>query len=328
MVSRTPSPGHGLSDHDLTITARYLYEIADYDECLTLIALGRGAARDKKSLHYAHLLNTEGTTHYEMNKISLSRRALQETLEIREIHLPENDGELANVYANLGNAETAEGNLDLAMEYLEKAAHIREGIGDKAAVLLALNYLQIGRVLALKEQFTAAYTMYQKSEGVLNKEVGRNSIFTANLHFAYGNLELVQREFRSAARSFDRTRKIMKDYNPMHPLMAAAFYKLACCEFEQDNHKKALGYLAKAQDIAEIRSGFMIDGTVARIMWKRGEVMSDDPLESQKEAAQFMENMEFKQREIAEQLGIDLQGLDQLADKEKSFDLLVPGYFR
>ncbi|KAJ9617240.1 hypothetical protein H2200_000961 [Cladophialophora chaetospira] len=309
----------------------YLFEIADYEEALNLIEIASTAAEDKNSLDYAHLLNTAGVTFYELNKLRRAREALERCLAIRTSLLPEGHIEIANTLSNLGNVETAENNLEAAMEVLEKSAVYRESLGDEAAMMLALSYLQIGRVLFLREDYPQSYAMYQKCEGVLNKKVGRNRLFTANLHYAYGNLEFAQQQYEQAAKSFEITRQISSDFNPMHPLTAAACYKLACTEFEQDHHKKALNYLSKALDIAELRGTMEVDGmdgTVVRILFKRAEVLLDDPLGDRTEGTQLMNDMLFRQKDVAEKLEVDLRGFDALDDREKGFDLLVPGYFR
>ena len=309
--------------------SRYLYEVADYEECLNLIGIARAAAENRRSLPFAHLVNTEGVTYFELNMLRESRKALEQCLEIREAALPEGHPEIANVLANLGNVETAEGNYEQALEYLEKAAAIREDIGDSAAVLLSLNYIQIGRVNALQEDPTKAYRMYQKAEGVMNKRSGANKFFAAHLHFAYGNLELRSKEFTTAAASFEKARLLAKDRNALHPLVAAAWYKLGCAEFEMDHYGKSINFLNKALDIAEVRSPGEMDGTIARIQWKISEVLLDDPLgDKQTEGEKLKSEMEFAQRDIADKLGVDLRGMDEWQDREQSFDMLVPGYFR
>jgi len=328
------SPLYSITSSDtlselLSNCAWYLYETAAYDECLNLLRVARDAARDPTSLVYAHLLNTAGNAYYELNKLGQSRESAEQALDIRRSLLHPNHAELANVLSNLGNVDSAEGRLDEALEKFNQAARIREYIGDAAAVLLALNYLQIGRVYFLQEDHTTAYKFYQKSEGIFMKKAGRNRNLTAHLHFAYGNLELAADEFVTASRSFEYSRRIIMDYNPLHPLCAAAYYKQACAEFEQNHHRKALGLLAKALDIADMRSANVVDGTVARILWKQAEVIMDDPLaEGRDEADRLKIDLELRQREIAESLGVDLRGYDRYEDREKSFDLLVPGYFR
>ena len=305
--------------------------MADYDECLNIVAIGRAASADKESLDYAHLLNTASSAHYELNQLGPSREAIEIARDIRLEKLDQHQPEVAISLANLGNVEAAEGHLDDALQLFEQAAQIREHIGDSAAVMLALNYLQIGRVWFLKGDYTRAYRQYQKSEGVFMKKVGRNRNYTAHLFYAYGNLEFAQEDWAAAGRSYEYCRRISMDYNPLHPLTAAACYKLACTEFEQDHHKKALNFLEKALNIADVRSSGVVDGTIARILWKKAEILLDDPLANRREEGDKLRtDVEFRQREIAEQLGVDLQleAGEEEQDREKTFDLLVPGYFR
>jgi tetratricopeptide (TPR) repeat protein len=311
--------------------AWYLFEIADYDECLNIISIARSACDDQQSLEYAHLLNTESTTYFEQNRLRQSREAALAAHAIREEKLSPDAADYAIVLANLGNIESAQGKYDEALTLLEQAAGIRYSIGDDAAVMLALNYLQIGRVYFLQGQHTMAYNSFQKCEGVFMKKAGRNSWFLADLHYAYGNLEFAQGDFVSAGKSYDRARRICMEQNPLHPLTAAVFYKLACTEREQDHHTKALGFIEKAMSIAEVRSPNIIDGTLARITWKKSQIMLEDlntGPERRRQAEALKEDMESRQAHIAEALGIKLKTHEDEEDKERSFDLLVAGYYR
>jgi hypothetical protein len=62
-----------------------------------------------------------------------------------------------------------------------------------------------------------------------------------------------------------------------------------------------------------------------RILWKRAEVLLDDPLGNRRDKGHILKiEAEWKHQEIAEQLGISLR-LNELADdvdKEESFDAL------
>ena len=309
----------------------YLYEIADYDECLNLIKTGRMACEDPSSLDFAHLLNTECTTYFEQNRIILSRASGEAALLIRQQKLNSNDAEIAICLGNLGNIETAEGNYKEALDVLQEAADIRESLGDEAAVMLALNYLQLGRVHFLQKEYTRAYLEYQRCEGVLLKKAGRNSAFQADLHYAYGNLEFERSEFVTAGKSYERARRHCMDTSPLHPLTAAVFYKIACNEWEQDNYKKALGNLEKALSIATVRNPTTVDGTIARILWKKAQIQLDDISTSAKkreEATAMRDEMESRQREIAGLMGIELPDGETEAEKEDNFDRLVAGYYR
>lgn len=197
--------------------------------------------------------------------------------------------------------------------------------------MLALNYLQIGRVYFLQRDYTRAYIEYQRCEGVFLKKAGRNGWFLADLHYAYGNLEFAQADFISASKSYEKARRICMEFNPLHPLTAAVYYKMACAEFEQDHHLKALGLIEKAMNIAEMRSANTIDGTLARIIWKKAEIQLDDAAtggDKREVANESKNDMEMRQVDLADEMGVDLRGFEDDADREASFDLLVAGYYR
>src|SRR5271163_95342 len=199
---------------------RYLFEIADYDECLNIISIAHSACEDKTSLAFAHLLNTQSTVYYEMHQLGRSRSAIERAYQIRSTKLDPKHPEIAISLANLGNVEAAEGNLDTALELFNEAAEIREHIGEAAAIMLALNYLQIGRVWFWKGGRDKAYQYYQRSEGVFMKRAGRNRQYTAHLQYEYGNLEFAQEDYQAAGRAYELCRRINMDFNPLHPLTA------------------------------------------------------------------------------------------------------------
>jgi len=282
-------------------------------------------------VEYAHLMNTKGSTYYELNKCKQSREAHEIAGALRENLLGKEHAEYAISRSNLGNVESAQGRYDEALELLRESAGIRERIGDEAAVLLALNYLQIGRVHFLQGDLDEAYKEYQKCEGVLMKKAGRNSWFLADLYYAYGNREFALKEWTLAYKQYERARRICQDINPLHPLTAAVYYKMGCTDLEQDRHSKALGNLEKALNIAELRSPNVIDGTIARIQWKRAEVVLDDQTtgpDRRKEFQGVMDDMNLRQTSIAESMDVDLLGTDAEPDRERSYDLLVAGYYR
>jgi hypothetical protein len=63
---------------------------------------------------------------------------------------------------------------------------------------------------------------------------------TASLQYAWGNLELRQANYDLASRAYDECLKNAQAETPIHPLTAAAYYKLACVEFEWRNYDNAL----------------------------------------------------------------------------------------
>lgn len=337
--SASDDPLKGIASSEIFVKllancAWYLDEVANHDVCLDLIAIACIACRDQNSLDYARLKNTEGLTYYKLNKLKRSREAHEIARQIRQSMLCAGHAEIAISMGNLGNVESALGNYDEAQELLLQAARIREAIGNDAAVYLGLTYLQLGRVEFLRNNLEEAFRYYQRCEGVLMTEAGQDKWVLAELYYAYGNRELALSEFSCAHTQYERALRICQDINPLHPLTAAVYYKTGCTESEQGNHSKAISNLEKALDIAELRSPNVVDGTIARIQWKRAEVTLDYLItgpkgcENSHEFRNLMDDMCLRQTSIAESMDIDLRGTDEWMDREKSFDLLVAGCYR
>lgn len=107
------------------------------------------------------------------------------------------------------------------------------------------------------------------------------------------------------------------------------------------NIDPALGYLAKARNIAELRSPARDDGTIARILWKTAVVLKNQPggttVKEAQEAEQLLARAYFARSTLAasgeggegELYELDRrEAMSEMEREEESFDLLVPGYFR
>jgi tetratricopeptide (TPR) repeat protein len=289
--------------------------------------VARTAIYDKTSLLYAHVTNTEGAAYYDMNYLGRCKAAFELSLDIRQKLLQPDDAEIANVLGNLGNAESAEGNYQTALEYLEKSAEIRAKLGSEEAVYLALNWLMIGRVYSLQERDSEAYQMFQKAESMLNRKGSRNRLFLGHVHFEFGNLEMKQGELDAALLSFEKARTIARSQGALIPLTASAYYKLGVVEFNLGHPERALNFLGKALDIAETRDPDELEGGVTRVRWKIADVRLDEAFDEdgREEALAMKFQAEQRRKEIADRQGIVLP---ETGDIEKTFDLLVPGYFR
>lgn len=160
-------------------------------------------------------------------------------------------------------------------------------------------------------------------------------------HYAYGNIEYDEKLYSSAKRSFESCLSIAHTDNPTHPITAAAYYSLGCVEFEMGNTEPALGFLAKARNIAELRSPSWDDGTIARILWKTAMVLRNRPsgmlVKDAQEADQLLARAYAAKAALTatgwagegEIYDLDRrEAMTEMEKEEESFDLLVPGYFR
>jgi tetratricopeptide (TPR) repeat protein len=304
-----------------------LYEVSDYDECLKICDVGCSASASKRSIPYAHLLNTIGAIHYETNNLKASRKAFETVHRIRLELFGSKHLEVATILANIGNVESAEGNYDEAQDLFESAATIREQSDGplEESEMLGLTFMQLGRVAALRGDHEQAWKMYQKSEAYLLRKSGHNDAFLAHLTYAYGNLEYDQKGYKQALRIYEECLTLCLKLWPLHHLTASTYYKLACVEYALRHPERALMLLDKATNIAEARDPGVFTGGKARILRKKGEILSEDPIK-RSEGLALMNKMEEKHSGIAEQLGLRIEPED--VRTEEAFDLLIPGYFR
>lgn len=160
----------------------------------------------------------------------------------------------------------------------------------------------------------------------------------AHVHYAYGNIEWWTGHLADAKRYYSETLRIALAETPIHPITAAAYYKLGCVEFDLNHLEVAKGYLDKARSIAELRSPTIDDGTIARILWMTARAMEGDPnVMVSAAAAEYRQRAEIARNRISgrgEQVGapserFDIEtGEELIQDERDSYDVLVPGYFR
>jgi tetratricopeptide (TPR) repeat protein len=291
------------------------------------------ASDSKETLLYSHLINTIGSAYYETNQLKKCRSNMEAALDLRQRLLPENDLQVAISLANLGNVETAEGNYDEALLVLGEAARIREL--HKEPLMLGLTFLQIGRVWFLRNEFDHARQMYSQADACFAKRGADDPLYIANLNYAYGNLELEktlisrhissQEGYEQAMRYYLQCKDACDAHARFSQLAAANFYKLACTELSLGHPKKALGYLEKAHNIAEIRAAGEIDGTIARIWWKKAEILIDDDIRRE-EGLKLKKEVIAAHENLVDELGLTFDADETYTDK--AFDMLVPGYFR
>jgi len=110
---------------------------------------------------------------------------------------------------------------------------------------------------------------------------------------------------------------------------------LGCVEYEQHNMVNVKAYLDKALAIAQLRSPDEVDGTIARILWKKSEVLElhtfghlqDDATDLRMQAESALTKLSGAgQGGLV--LTLDEEGMPDKAEIELAYDSLVPAFFR
>ena len=114
-------------------------------------------------------------------------------------------------------------------------------------------------------------------------------------------------------------------------MVSCVHYKVACVEFDRGNSPSARRHLDAALEIGNLRRLGPDDGHIARIQWKRAEMMAADPWQFSRENNQ---DMVAAVREEAELMRNRLERTDSVAmglsdqPDETTYNNLVCGYFR
>jgi hypothetical protein len=149
------------------------------------------ACDDKNSLLYAQLLNITGSHYYDLNQLTDCRKAWEVVLKIRKEKLEHDSDRIAAILHNLGNLETASGNLELSTDYFERAALIKQTGGDQAAFSLGLTYLCMGRMHMLRFALKEAQKMSELAESLFVRTIGADRGISKYLrgvkHFLFQN---------------------------------------------------------------------------------------------------------------------------------------------
>ncbi|KAI1348676.1 P-loop containing nucleoside triphosphate hydrolase protein [Xylaria sp. FL0043] len=146
----------------------HLYECGSERDAPEMVEIAISSSSDKQNLLYAQLLNSAMINYFKLNDISNARRVLEESRAIREKLMDPQNEELAATYANFGSIELAEGNLNAALEYYQRAQKIRVNrVGAEA--MQGLDHMCIGRVLFAKGDFEGAVREYRLCEKIYSQ---------------------------------------------------------------------------------------------------------------------------------------------------------------
>lgn len=147
----------------------YLYEGGLFSEGISLHKFATQHSLEPKGLHYATLCQAYGAIMYEMNDLPESRYWWEQSLTIRQMHLREDDPDIANAHANLTNQLTSEGRFDESITKMHLAIRYLSSDSAEDFVHLAMRKMMLGRAHFLSGDIATAQQLYAVSAEVLAK---------------------------------------------------------------------------------------------------------------------------------------------------------------
>ncbi|KAI1121042.1 hypothetical protein F5Y10DRAFT_288967 [Nemania abortiva] len=304
----------------------HLYECGSEREALEMVEIAISSSSDNENLLHAQLLNTAMINYFKLNDIENARRVLEESRIIREKLMDPQNEELAATYANFGSIELAEGNLDAALEYYQRAQKIRMGLVG-AESMQGLDHMCIGRVLFAKGDFEGAVREYKICEQIYS-QFGPDHYLQVRINFAWGGMELARGEYSASRALLKRALHILLKQTPNDMKAAATYFKLGCIETELKNYREAMDIFNKGLKIAKLHGEDGL-GEIARIIRKQAMVLERCPdsedllsLANMQDAEHLRGEAEAILRRLRPSGGLDDE------DEDRLFDSLVNPFNR
>lgn len=147
----------------------YLVEAGKAEEALELLKFASEISINKESVEYATLCQGYAATSFQLNRLQDCRLWNERCLQIRQLHMEENNPDIANCRANLANLLTAEGRFDEARQQLTLALQPMSEDRESDRTYLGTRYMMMGRTYLRAGDLATADRWYVKSRKVLAK---------------------------------------------------------------------------------------------------------------------------------------------------------------
>lgn len=153
-----------------------------------------------------------------------------------------------------------------------------------------------------------------------------------SLYYARGNLALAEGAYSTARSHYEKSRGILNATNPTALLVASVHYKIACVEFVSGEIPNAKRHLDVAYDLVELRRQDVDDPNMARILWKKSQILKSQikgfvAQHDQEEAARLKWQAEQMVVNL-QQIPVNVTRIYTDAPEQKIYDDLICGFFR
>jgi tetratricopeptide (TPR) repeat protein len=146
--------------HDFTSLGLIMWEIGDFKKAEEFYL--EALERETNPLNLAALQNQLGAVFDDLGNHCRALEHYQQSIKIKQSHLPADHPSFAAVYSNIGLAYQNLGNNELALEYLQKALAIGCHTSESNQILPGTVHNSIAGILDQQGQYNEALEHYQR----------------------------------------------------------------------------------------------------------------------------------------------------------------------
>lgn len=147
----------------------YQCESGHTEAALQSLEFATKISLDKESKEYATLCQAYACTYFELNRLQDCEKWNKECLRIRQIHLDEDDPDIANCRSNLANLYTAIGKFEDARKEITQAMKPLSEDRPEDLFYLGMRHMMVGRSYLRQNEFDEADRCYIRSRDLLER---------------------------------------------------------------------------------------------------------------------------------------------------------------
>lgn len=186
--------------------------------------------------------------YYEKSDFGKALELAEYALFVKKKYLNEDNPDIADSYALLGEIYLGLEKNDLYQEYHKKANRIYKSKLDSNHLTLALSSNNIGIVAQKNNNFDSSFAYLNKAQIIYNQSfVDKNNYLLAKVYNDLGVLKSTQKKADDAIENFKKSILIYNNiFNKKHPIIAETYNNLAAEFGKQNNYELALKSYQKA----------------------------------------------------------------------------------
>ncbi|CAF0873926.1 unnamed protein product [Adineta steineri] len=197
------------------------------------------------------VFNNLGVIYNELADYDKAKEYYQKSLDIYQKQFPAYN-DTATTLGNLGNNSVDRGDLDLALDYYDRALKclLNDSRPNERAV--ASQYNNIGLVYHEKDNFAEALKNYKKALEIQLQVLPSNHPMFADSYNNIGEIYRDQGDYAHALDYYNKTLQIQqRSLPPYHWEIARTYNNMALALSDQDKCSEALVYMRRAMEIAK-----------------------------------------------------------------------------